>query len=78
LNKKLKKNKKTKKFKKKNNKLTSMPISSPPQDYVLEPIGTSGLAVGPELLIVDDDLQVVQKNVNGNIFIRGSPCFGFF
>lgn len=30
-----------------------MPISSPPQSYRLDPIGTSGIAVGPEIAIVD-------------------------
>ena len=70
----------------------SMPISSPPQDYKLDPVGTSGIPVGPSVMIVDDDLKPLasstQNNstgtwaqeygVAGNIFIRGPPCFGTY
>jgi hypothetical protein len=56
-----------------------MPISSPPQNYALSPEGTSGTAVGPDILIVDADSQVALPNdgiSKGSIFIRGAPCFG--
>jgi len=52
-----------------------MPISTPPPDYNLDPSGTSGKAVGPSILIVDDDLNVLSDNEKGNIFVRGVPCF---
>lgn len=55
-----------------------MPISTPPQNYALDPTGTSGTPVGPEILIVDDDLKVCAVGQKGNIFIRGPPCFGKF
>lgn len=55
-----------------------MPISTPPQDYALDPIGTSGTPVGPDILIVDDDLRVLPVGQKGNIFVRGPPCFGEF
>ena len=32
-----------------------MPISSPTQSYALNPIGTSGQAVGPTIIISDED-----------------------
>eukprot|EP01038_Epipyxis_sp_PR26KG_P006462 gene6462-8890_t len=54
-----------------------MPISSPPQNYSLDPTGTSGKAVGPDIIIADDDLNPVNDFITkGNIFIRGPPCFG--
>ncbi|RYG69937.1 hypothetical protein EON64_01435 [archaeon] len=53
-----------------------MPISTPPQDYALDPAGTSGTAVGPDILIVDDDLRPLPVGEKGNIFVRGPPCFG--
>lgn len=52
-----------------------MPISTPPPEYNLDPSGTSGKAVGPSILIVDDDLKLLTENVKGNIFVRGVPCF---
>jgi hypothetical protein len=54
-----------------------MPISSPPQSYNLDPEGTSGIAVGPDILIVDENLKAVPSGMGlkGNIFIRGHPCF---
>jgi hypothetical protein len=42
----------------------------------MDPQGTSGIPVGPELLIVDDDLVPLTVGLRGNIFIRGPPCFG--
>jgi acyl carrier protein len=53
-----------------------MPISTPPQNYDLNPTGTSGTLVGPEVVIVDDDLKVVPTKTAGNIMVRGPPCFG--
>lgn len=52
-----------------------MPISSPPQHYALDPPGTSGTPVGPDILIVDDDLQPLPPGGRGNILVRGPPCF---
>ena len=54
----------------------SMPISSPPLDYLLNPTGTSGISCGPEILIVDDALSPMGVGLKGNILIRGTPCFG--
>jgi long-subunit acyl-CoA synthetase (AMP-forming) len=53
-----------------------MPISSPAQTYRLDPTGTSGLPVGPDIRIVDDDIKPVANGVKGNILVRGPPCFG--
>ena len=55
-----------------------MPIASPPQNYDLDPIGTSGMPVGPSVIIVDDTntLNKCPVNVNGKILIKGKPCFG--
>ena len=53
-----------------------MPISSPSQTYRLDPTGTSGLPVGPDICIVDDDLKRVECGIKGNILVRGPPCFG--
>ncbi len=56
-----------------------MPISSPPQTYALDPVGTSGVAVGPQVVIVDDSMVTkCGVGVKGNILIRGPPCFGWF
>lgn len=54
-----------------------MPISSPPQSYLLEPTGTSGIPVGPEVIIVDEEcVQRLPTGQSGNILVRGPPCFG--
>lgn len=54
-----------------------MPISTPPQSYRLEPSGTSGIAVGPDVIIADEAMVgVVGPGISGNILIRGYPCFG--
>lgn len=54
-----------------------MPISSPPQTYKLDPTGTSGIPVGPQVIIVDDSMVTrVVAGVKGNIFVKGAPCFG--
>ena len=67
----------------------AMPISAPPQDYKLDRPGTSGIAIGPELMIVDDqgekiprgdrahigDAEVDRTSFIGNIVVRGCPVF---
>jgi len=57
-----------------------MPISSPPQTYRLDPTGTSGVAVGPDVKIADVDASPPFKGLppgtKGNIMVRGPPCFG--
>jgi acyl-CoA synthetase (AMP-forming)/AMP-acid ligase II len=55
-----------------------MPISSPPQTYRLDPTGTSGIAVGPDIKIADTDdgAKALANGVKGNIMVRGPPCFG--
>eukprot|EP00804_Cyclotella_cryptica_P003579 CCRYP_002201-RB/>CCRYP_002201-RB protein AED:0.01 eAED:0.01 QI:485/1/1/1/0.85/0.62/8/1917/1082 len=56
-----------------------MPISSPPQTYRLDPSGSSGIPVGPDVIIADLEnipVQRVGPGVKGNILVRGSPCFG--
>jgi len=63
-----------------------MPISTPPiATYDLDPSGTSGIAVGPRICIVMDDLEVaVEAGAElsallpgqvGNILVKGGPCF---
>ena len=41
----------------------------------MNPSGTSGVPSGPELLIADDLLRPLDCDRQGNIFIRGPPCF---
>lgn len=54
-----------------------MPISSPPQNYALDPTGTSGKAVGPDICITDEDhTEALPSGKVGNILVRGPPCFG--
>lgn len=52
-----------------------MPISSPPAAYALERPGTSGIACGPELSIVDNEWRLLPHGEVGNIVIRGVPVF---
>jgi len=53
-----------------------MPISSPTQSYRMNPIGTSGQAVGPDILISDEDhSRQLPTGQVGNILVRGPPCF---
>jgi acyl-CoA synthetase (AMP-forming)/AMP-acid ligase II/acyl carrier protein len=53
-----------------------MPISSPPSTYRLDKVGTSGVAVGPELAILNTaTLQPVPPGEEGPICVRGEPCF---
>lgn len=53
-----------------------MPISSPPQSYKMDPVGTSGTKVGPQICISDDHQTSLPADRKGNIFLRGPPCFG--
>ena len=53
-----------------------MPIASPPQTYAMEPIGTSGTIVGPDVMIANDEQHRLGVGQSGNIMIRGPPCFG--
>jgi len=53
-----------------------MPISSPPAAYQLEKPGTSGVAVGPELAILNKNTsQPLPFGTEGPICVRGEPCF---
>jgi acyl-CoA synthetase (AMP-forming)/AMP-acid ligase II len=53
-----------------------MPITSPPASYELEKPGTSGVAVGPELAILNlDTLEQLQTGKEGPICVRYEPCF---
>ena len=53
-----------------------MPVSAPPQNYQLDPSGTSGTPVGPDVMIVDELMNPVTHGINGNIMVKGLPCFG--
>lgn len=53
-----------------------MPISSPPANYELGRPGTSGVAVGPEIAILDASTgKPLPEMTDGSICVRGSPCF---
>ncbi len=52
-----------------------MPISSPPYNYELTKPGTSGVAVGPEIGIFNNNMKPLPPNKEGNICVRGKPCF---
>ena len=53
-----------------------MPITSPPASYQLEKPGTSGVAVGPEIAILNmDNMQSMEAGKEGPICVRGEPCF---
>ncbi len=52
-----------------------MPISSPPHSYKLEKPGTSGVAVGPEITIFSNNFEILPPGSEGNICVRGRPCF---
>ncbi|KAL3925093.1 MAG: hypothetical protein SGILL_000632 [Bacillariaceae sp.] len=52
-----------------------MPISSPPYNYELTKSGTSGVAVGPEITIFNNNFEVLPPGREGNICVRGRPCF---
>jgi len=53
-----------------------MPISSPPASYELTKPGTSGVAVGPEVAILNlTTIKQLLPNEEGPICVRGEPCF---
>ena len=52
-----------------------MPISSPPYNYELTKPGTSGVAVGPEIGIFNNNMKSLPPKKEGNICVRGRPCF---
>mmetsp|Transcript_10452 Transcript_10452/g.23095 ORF Transcript_10452/g.23095 Transcript_10452/m.23095 type:complete len:1809 (+) Transcript_10452:41-5467(+) len=54
-----------------------MPISSPPAEYELEKPGTSGVAVGPEIAILNThSIEKLDVGKEGPICVRGPPLFG--
>jgi len=53
-----------------------MPISSPPATYRLEKPGTSGVAVGPEVAVLNTaTVERLPPGVEGPVCVRGAPCF---
>ncbi|KAL3919384.1 MAG: hypothetical protein SGILL_003780, partial [Bacillariaceae sp.] len=52
-----------------------MPISSPPYNYELTKPGTSGVAVGPQIAIFSNNFKLLPPGKEGNICVRGRPCF---
>jgi hypothetical protein len=53
-----------------------MPITSPPSNYQLNKPGTSGVAVGPEICILNPTtLEEEATGKGGAICVRGAPCF---
>ncbi|KAK5653684.1 hypothetical protein OQA88_8714 [Cercophora sp. LCS_1] len=52
-----------------------MPISTPPTNYRLDRPGTSGIAVGPELTILNWEGTTVAPGTIGRICVRGDPVF---
>ena len=52
-----------------------MPISTPPLDYRLQKTGTSGISVGPEIAILNNNQQHENTGVVGRICVRGPPVF---
>lgn len=50
-----------------------MPISTPPLSYKLDRTGTSGIATGPELAILDPSDHQAPANDVGRICVRGEP-----
>jgi len=53
-----------------------MPISSPPANYQLDRPGTSGVAVGPEVAILNTaTVKPLATGEEGPICVRGEPCF---
>lgn len=53
-----------------------MPISTPPLDYTLNRSGTSGVACGPDICILDESDLPVSAGQVGRINVRGGPTFG--
>ncbi|PFH55662.1 hypothetical protein XA68_17861 [Ophiocordyceps unilateralis] len=53
-----------------------MPISTPPLNYQLDREGTSGVSVGPELVILDSSSETkASPGSIGRICVRGEPVF---
>jgi acyl-CoA synthetase (AMP-forming)/AMP-acid ligase II len=53
-----------------------MPISSPPANYQLTKPGTSGVAVGQEIAILNlCTVESLPTGARGPICVRGGPCF---
>lgn len=53
-----------------------MPIISPPQDFELsQRLGTSGVAVGPQLSILDNEGTSLPSGSIDKICVRGPPAF---
>lgn len=53
-----------------------MPITSPPANFRLEKPGTSGVAVGPEVAVLNlYNMQSLPPGEEGSICVRGEPCF---
>lgn len=52
-----------------------MPISTPPLDYTLSRSGTSGIACGPQVSILDENDNAVAPGEVGRINVRGGPIF---
>ncbi|ORY48525.1 hypothetical protein BCR33DRAFT_847915 [Rhizoclosmatium globosum] len=50
-----------------------MPIATPPLTYNLEKPGTSGVSVGPEIVIKDEVFNTLPPMKFGRIMIRGPP-----
>jgi hypothetical protein len=53
-----------------------MPISTPPLNYALDRVGTSGIGCGPEISILDDLDNPLPVGHVGRISVRGGPTFG--
>ncbi|PKS07245.1 hypothetical protein jhhlp_005847 [Lomentospora prolificans] len=50
-----------------------MPISTPPLTYQLDRTGTSGIATGPDLTILDGNDKPLSPHSVGRICVRGEP-----
>ena len=52
-----------------------MPISTPPLDYTLDRVGTSGIGCGPEVGILDESDRPLPPGIVGRVNVRGGPTF---
>ncbi|CAJ2502409.1 Uu.00g098030.m01.CDS01 [Anthostomella pinea] len=52
-----------------------MPVSTPPIDYKLDRPGTSGISVGPDLVIMHGNGSPATPGNVGQICVRGEPTF---
>jgi acyl-CoA synthetase (AMP-forming)/AMP-acid ligase II/acyl carrier protein len=52
-----------------------MPISTPPINYTLDRVGTSGIGCGPEIAILDDSGKQLTAGEVGRINVRSGPTF---